>query len=304
MLVLDARTDVPLAFGSNTIFATSQLDLCLAVSADSVSVQSVALATSAVIREIVDWLRKRLKNDLNPFRLISNSISKILDPATLISTGQLDIDELSLVNKTKQDLISLLSPTTSSTSEEESEKIPLSSLEAIEKAFLLVAKQPNFVDPLEFSCSSSLKPVKDQSSKAGTSRDRGRGRVRGRGRGRGTGRGRVKRIDTVDETSLRRGGRKRKSTFSDGLYQTEGDDLGLFEGFEAVGNGFEEGNEKMKAWTGDGFGAELIEDEQEEDGTAARLDDENGMDRDDKGGDEWLLCEGPDEGGDEGVLEF
>jgi hypothetical protein len=274
---------------------------------------------------------QRLENDLNPFRLISNSISKILDPATLISTGQLDIDELSLVNKTKQvlffsfcvsrvlgselliifsgfsirkDLISLLSPTTSSTSEEESEKIPLSSLEAIEKAFLLVAKQPNFVDPLEFSCSSSLKPVKDQSSKAGTSRGRGRGRVRGRGRGRGTGRGRVKRIDTVDETSLRRGGRKRKSTFSDGLYQTEGDDLGLFEGFEAVGNGFEEGNEKMKAWTGDGFGAELIEDEQEEDGTAARLDDENGMDRDDKGGDEWLLCEGPDEGGDEGVLEF
>lgn len=58
MLVLDARTDVPLAFGNNTIFATSQLDLCLAVSADGLSVQSVALATSAFIRETVDWVRK------------------------------------------------------------------------------------------------------------------------------------------------------------------------------------------------------------------------------------------------------
>ncbi|GAA6013700.1 hypothetical protein JCM11491_005063 [Sporobolomyces phaffii] len=165
-LSLHAHSAVDASLGTHVLFATSQLALNLSLLVDQVTPAPGSFGTSALVREVVEWLTQstaegslpegllanqllaaapaalhfalarlvhsalanlfttlsntfplcfnpawveRLTHDLGSFRSVANSLSRILDRANLVSSGELDLDELELARGLPRQLVSTFS---------------------------------------------------------------------------------------------------------------------------------------------------------------------------------------------------
>ncbi|GAA5833148.1 hypothetical protein JCM3766R1_001418 [Sporobolomyces carnicolor] len=159
------------------------------------------------------WVQ-RLTNDLAPFRTIASSLSRILDPSTLISTGQLSLEELSEAKDLQRDLVHLFSSTSTDPNDLEAPRAlggpgsnTTSWTDACEKSLLLLAKQSDFVDPVNVGSTVALAGSTSSDKVATSKGTRGSRRAPGP---RARGSSRRKRGSARPTPESRRGPRKSK----------------------------------------------------------------------------------------------